>query len=114
MNMSFAETTAQMENRSKRVTRRLRWLHAKPGQVVRPIFKGQGLKKGERVRYLACGPIRFTDVRRERLDAITQDDVDKEGFPGMTSFEFVTMFRQINPGCTGATEVTRIEFEYVD
>jgi hypothetical protein len=114
MNMSFMMTTAQMENRSKTVTRRLGWRTAKAGQVRHPIFKGQGLKKGEKVRRLSWGPIRFVDVRFEPLNAITKEDVIREGFPEMTPFEFVTMFCQHNRGCTGATEITRIEFEYVD
>lgn len=111
--MSFALTTEQMENRSKTVTRRLRWRHAKPGQVVRPIFKGQGLKKGEKIRYLTCGRIRFVAVRFEPLYAITPAEVVREGFPEMSTFEFITMFCQANH-CLRVTEVTRIEFVYVD
>lgn len=111
--MSFAETTEQVRRRTKTVTRRLGWAHLQPGTLIQPIVKGQGLKKGERVSRIN-GPIRVVHVRRERVDAITPDDVWKEGFPGMTPFEFTTLFCQINPGCSGATEITRIEFEYVD
>ena len=47
--MSFALTTEQVRNRTKTVTRRLGWATAKAGDIVQPIVKGQGLKKGERV-----------------------------------------------------------------
>lgn len=111
--MSFAMTTAQIRAKTKTVTRRLGWAHAKPGTVVQPIVKGQGIPKGGKVERIG-GPIRFVDVRREPLNAITPEDVIKEGFPGMTPFEFVTMFCQHNPTCTGTTAVTRIEFVYVE
>lgn len=47
--MSFALTTAQIMEGTKTVTRRLGWLHAKPGQLLRPVRKGMGLRPGERI-----------------------------------------------------------------
>ena len=44
-----------------------------------------GLKKGEKVRVIC--QIRITDVRTEPLDAITQTDCVKEGFPDITPSE---------------------------
>lgn len=112
--MSFALTTAQVSNRTKRVTRRLGWRFAKVGDVVQPVVKGQGIKKGEHVEKIG-GAIRFVRVHRERLDDIVNhpNDCDLEGFPDLTSADFVQMFCEHN-GCAPRTYVTRIEFEYVE
>ena len=56
--MSFALTTAQIMEGTKTVTRRLGWLHAKPGQLLRPVRKGMGLRPGERIDVLR-DPIRL-------------------------------------------------------
>jgi hypothetical protein len=54
-------------------------------------------------------------VRRERLDAITQADVIAEGFPDMSPAGFVEFFCSRFPRrLSGATEVTRIEFRYIE
>jgi hypothetical protein len=134
MNMSFALTTRQIESEQKTVTRRLGWTRAKVGQIVQPIVKGQGLKKGERVTKIGRR-IRFTDVRRERLDRMTTDqdygraECAKEGFSDLTPAEFVYMFCRSHRwpalyaagalvegarSCLPDDEVTRIEFEYVE
>lgn len=114
--MSFALTTDQVRSRSKTVTRRLGWRFAKVGDVVQPVVKSQGLKKGERVETVGA-PIRFVQVTRERLDAIDNeeygtDESRREGFPELSGYEFVSMFCEHN-GCAPDTEVTRIEFEYL-
>lgn len=124
-NMSFMLTTEQVRRREKTVTRRIGWRNAKRGDVVQPVVKGQGLKKGEKVEKIG-GPIRIVSVRRERLDAMaTQDDyyridhpeVIAEGFYGVpgwhTPVEFISQFCQHNR-CQQWDEITRIEFEYVD
>lgn len=110
--MSFALTTAQVRARTKTVTRRRGWEFAKAGDVVQPVVKGQGLKKGETVETIG-GPIRFVRVDRVVLGDITPQDVHREGFPQMTRNEFVKMFTKHN-GCRTYDKVTRIEFEYVD
>jgi hypothetical protein len=53
-------------------------------------------------------------VRREPLDAITAADVAAEGFPQMTPAEFVAFFCRTHRSCGPGTEVTRIEWRYVD
>lgn len=112
-NMSFALTTDQIRDRSKTVTRRLGWRFAKVGDVAQPVVKSQGLKKGETVQKIG-GQIRFRMVTRETLqEGLSQSDVAREGFPHMTPREFIVMFCEHN-GCTPQTEVTRIEFEYVE
>jgi hypothetical protein len=110
--MSFAMTQRQFRARTKTHTRRLGWENAKPGELVRGVEKGQGLKKGEKVQ--SMGVIRFLDVARERLDTITPEGVVREGFPGMSPAEFVVMFCAANRPCQPDWRVTRIAFEYVD
>lgn len=60
--------------------------------------------------------VEVTEVRRERLDAITPEAVVAEGFPQWTNApgEFVEMFCRSHKGCTPSTEVTVIRFRYVD
>lgn len=111
-NMSFALTTEQIRNRTKTVTRRLGWKRAKPGDVVQPVVKGQGIPKGGKVEKIG-GPIRITTVSREVLGDISPQDVYREGFPHMTPREFVAMFKKHNGGLRDQV-VTRIEFEYVE
>lgn len=111
--MSFALTTEQMIARTKTVTRRRGWATLAPGTVLRAIEKGQGLKKGEKVRKL--GLIRVASVRREMLAEILFNDGDvyREGFPHMTAEQFVEMFCEHN-GCSADAPVTRIEFEHIE
>lgn len=110
-NMSFSLTTEQIQQRTKTVTRRLGWRTLKAGDGVWAVKKCMGLKPGERVERLAA--LRVVRVRRERLDAITAADVAAEGFPHLSSAEFVAMFcaaMRVTPSAV----VTRIEFAYVD
>src|SRR5690242_18963622 len=105
-NMSFAITMEQIRYQTKTVTRRLGWKFAKVGDVVQPVVKSQGLKKGETVEKIG-GPIRFINVRRERLSAITDYDVVLEGFEPMTAAEFCEMFCEHNK-LSVYPDVTRI------
>jgi len=110
-NISFALTTEQFINRTKTVTRRLGWDFLKAGDVLCAVEKGMGLKKGEKVRRL--GLIEVVSAWPEPLEAITAEDVVREGFPEMTSENFVEFFcrhNQVDP----STIVNRIEFKYLD
>ena len=109
-NMSFALTTNQFKDHTKDVTRRLGWTFLAPGQLVQGVVKGMGLKKGEKVERL--GIIRIVTMRQEPLNAITQEDVIREGFPQMTPSDFVAMFSQHN-NVRPHEHITRIEFEYM-
>lgn len=115
--MSFALTTDQVRAQTKRFTRRRGWRDAKACDVVQPIVKGQGLKKGEQVQRIG-GPIRFVSVRSEPLSRMTDDlaygqaECVGEGFPELTPQEFVAMFCVANR-CEPTTVVQRIEFEYL-
>jgi hypothetical protein len=119
-NMSFGLTEGPMIEGSKTVTRRVGWLHAKPGQLLRPVRKCMGLRPGERIVVLR-DPIMVLDVRREPLRRLT-DDVDYgfhecalEGFGGHPDYRwpsgFVAMFCATHRGCTPETVVTRILFD---
>lgn len=111
--ISFALTTDQIRNRQKTVTRRLGWRTLKPGTLLQPVVKGQGIPNGGTVERIG-GPIRVVSVERAPLNAITQQDVYREGFPMMTQREFIAMFKKSHAGCRVGTVVTRIEFEFVD
>lgn len=118
-NISFALTTDQIRNRTKTVTRRLGWKNLKPGQILNACVKCMGLKPGEQIQRL--GQIRVVSVKQEPLWRLVsfaeygKQEATKEGFHGMTGNEFVSMFcEHMRPLHGVATEVTRIEFEYVD
>lgn len=114
-NISFAMTTPQMLAGTKDVTRRMGWLSVQPGEMLRGIEKGQGLKKGETVKPLAI--ILLLDVRVERLDRMLTDrdyglaEVKREGFPEMTPEQFVEFFCANHTGCFPDREITRLEFQ---
>ena len=89
-NMSFWLTQDQITNESKDVTRRRGWPFLKPGELIQAVDKMLGLKKGEHPKKLAV--IRVMSTRWEPLNAITKDEVVREGFPDMTPEQFVIMF----------------------
>jgi hypothetical protein len=117
-NASFALTTDQVRARTKTVTRRMGWAFLRVGDLLQPIVKGQGLKKGETVERIG-GPVRVVSVRRERLSRLLRDDdyareeLRREGLPQLTPAQFVQMFCEAND-CRPGAWVTRIEFEYVE
>lgn len=116
-NISFALTTDQIRSRTKTVTRRVGWKFLKAGDTLNACVKCMGLKPGEKIERL--GTIRVVDVRREPLEEMVDSEVygfqeaRSEGFPWLSGSEFVGMFCD-NMKCDPETEVTRIEFEYVD
>jgi len=108
-NMSFMLTKQQIYNKTKTVTRRLGWGFLKPGDIVMACEKCQGLKKGESIVHIS--PIRILNTGWIALDRVTPPEVAREGFPDMTTAEFVEMFCN-KMGCGPHTLVNRIEFEY--
>ncbi len=112
-NISFAMTTEQIRMKTKTVTRRLGWWRLTPGTILQPVEKGMGLKRGEKVVKVG-GPIRVVSVRRERLKEVTQEDVNREGFPYMSREDFILFFL-VGHRCPYIeyTPVNRIEFEYL-
>lgn len=120
-NMSFSQTTEQMRARTKSVTRRIGWENLTAGEFVMAIEKGQGLRKGEKVKPI--GLIRIVSVRRERLNRLLlvpdygASEMTLEGFPpGHRKHDprvFVTEFWN-GTGTPPGEMVTRIEFEFVE
>ena len=109
-NMSFAMTTEQYRNRSKTVTRRFGWWFLQPGDVFMGVEKAMGLKKGEKIKRIH--PARVISARPEPLNAITREDVIKEGFPEMTPEQFVEML-VAKYKCRPDATCNRIEFKHL-
>lgn len=111
-NMSFSYTKDRILDKTKTVTRRLGWTFLWPGDLIQPVEKCMGLKKGEKVKKLG-GPIRILSWARVKLEWINEEDVIREGFPALTPHAFVVMFCR-HMKCDPMDRITRIEFEYVD
>lgn len=113
-NISFFLTKDQFLAGTKTVTRRNGWkfLVGKKGVKLMAVEKGQGLKKGEKVKRL--GPIEVLEARLEPLWHIIQNPVDckREGFPGMCPREFIRFYCKHNGGHADQ-EITRIEFRRI-
>ena len=112
-NISFSLTTPQFYRREKSVTRRLGWNFLKPdgGELLCGVEKGQGFLVDRPLKRLAV--IRTRSARRCRLNSITWDDVEREGFPGMSPRQFVRMFCESHESCRPSSMVTRIEFDFI-
>jgi hypothetical protein len=112
--MSVTLTVAAVRDRTKTVTRRLGWTQLKPGDRLTLCRKvmGRRRKDGTVEPLDRLAEVEVTSVRREPLRAITADDVRKEGFT-VTPAEFVAFFVE-HMGCPVDTEVTRIEWRYLD
>ena len=116
--MSFSLTSPQILDRSKTVTRRVGWSFLKAGDVVRAVEKTRGRKQGEPVRELAL--LRIVNVRVEPLARLladaryAEDELPREGFPCWSTAEFVDTFCRTHGLRTPDSEVTRIQFDYLD
>jgi len=109
--MSVSLTEAAVIARTKDVTRRVGWLVLKPGDRLTLCRKVMGRRRGEPLVRICT--VEVVSVRRERLDAITADDVAREGFPEMSPGEFVEFFCATHKGCQPDSTVTRIEWRYL-
>ncbi|MGN2634595.1 hypothetical protein ACTD5D_30940 [Nocardia takedensis] len=110
--MSVSLTEDQVRARTKTVTRRTGWLHLQPGTRLTLCRRVMGRRRGEPLVRIV--DVEVTNVRRERLDLITTDDVHAEGFPDMSSPDFVDFFCRTHTGCTPQTVITRIQWRYLD
>ncbi len=111
--MSVQLTEQAVVERRKTVTRRLGWHHATPGMRLTLCRKVMGRWRADKTiePLVRLVEVEVVSVRRERLSAITDEDVVREGFPDMDAAEFVAFFCQ-HMRCTPDTEVTRIEWKY--
>jgi hypothetical protein len=110
--MAVSLTEPQVRDRTKTVTRRVGWRMLRAGDQLTLCRKVMGRRRGEPLERIAG--VEVVSVRREPLDAITADDVAAEGFPQMTPAQFVGFFCDTHRGCGPGTEVTRIEWRYLD
>jgi hypothetical protein len=111
--ISFSLTTPQFRARTKDVTRRRGWKNLKPGDVLIAVEKAMGLKKGE--KHVVLGRIEVVSNTTEPLSAIEDypaDETAREGFPELTSCEFVAMFCR-GMGCKASEEIQRVEYRYL-
>jgi hypothetical protein len=122
-NISFSLTTKQFRARTKDVTRRMGWLHLKPGDRLMGCEKCMGRKPGEPL--VRLGEIEVVSAHREPIRRMIkeikwgQDECRREGFPHLNPYEFVTFFCEshgLKVGPLGSTDaiITRIEFRYID
>ena len=88
--MSFRWTEQQLVAGIKTVTRRLGWWKVRPGDQLLAIRQWQELPKGSHQHIL--GSILIRGARPERVKDITPDDVVREGFPDMTTDQFIAFF----------------------
>ena len=111
-NMSFSKTIEQMRDGTKDVTRRHidTWKNLKTGDRLRAVEKSMGLKKGEKMMPIC--EIEVIDVRIERIYHVTQTEVRREGFLGMSRYGFARMLGKIM-GCHIFDECRRIEFRHL-
>jgi hypothetical protein len=110
--MAVSLTETQVRDRTKTVTRRVGWRMLRVGDQLTLCRKVMGRRRGEPLERIAV--VEVTDLRRERLDAISMADVIAEGFPQMTPADFVGFFCGTHRGCGPETEVTRIQWRYLD
>lgn len=122
--MSVAYTEPAVLARTKTVTRRKGWWRdrngralCKPGDRITLCRKVMGRKPGEPLVRIC--DVEVVSVRREPLLALTmdltygQDEVEREGFPGLDPPEFVDRFFVQAQRMNELDEVTRIEWRYL-
>jgi hypothetical protein len=116
--MSVTLTEDQVIARLKQQTRRLGWL---PGKMINNgdqlclVRKAMGRRRpdGTVEPLVRLAVVEVVSARRERLDAITPDDVIAEGFPDLSPEQFIDFFCR-SMHCTPDTEVTVIGWRYDD
>jgi hypothetical protein len=109
--MSVTLTEQAVVERRKTVTRRIGWRFLKTGDRLTLCRKVQGRRPGEPLVRLA--EVEVTSVRREPLSRIAPADVAREGFEPWRRRQFIEFFCE-SMRCEPATEVTRIEWRYLD
>ena len=110
--MSVSHTEQQVVDRSKTVTRRKGWRFLKVGDRLTLCRKVMGRKGAPLVR---LAEVEVVHVHVGPLWEIEQDidDPAREGFPAMSSTEFVEFFCATFGGDEDQI-VTRIEWVYLD
>jgi hypothetical protein len=127
--MSVAFTEQAVVERRKTVTRRKGWTFLKPGDRLTLCRKVMGRKPGEPLVRVA--EVEVVAVSRERLDRLlmrqglynnfarlarewADEEMVREGFPDLDPAEFVRRYFVDAQGIGEKTDVTRIEWRYLD
>lgn len=125
--LSVSLTAQAVVERRKTQTRRLGWRFLKAGDRLTLVRKAQGRRRKdgtvEPLERLA--EVEVTEVRRERLWSITDDDIAREAVDGDHWTEWYTETGQPTPGawvewyceemnCEPDTMVTVITWRYLD
>lgn len=120
--MSVALTEPAVRARTKTQTRRLGWSNLRAGEELRLVRKAMGRSRvlPDGSRYVEplvdVARVRVVEVRRERLDAITDEDVAREGFelgPDEHPAAWFVAFFTEHMRCAPDAEVTVITWEYL-
>jgi hypothetical protein len=117
--MSCSMTIEAVENRTKTVTRRHigTWTKLATGDHLTLIEQGMGLKPGQKQVVLA--EVEIIDVRVETLLDVTQQEVEREGFPHWSVDDFREFwaaghgYHKTGLSITGVP-CRRIEWRYTD
>ena len=117
--MSVAFTEDAVRARTKTVTRRKGWWEdkngrrlLKPGDRLTLCRKVMGRKAGEPLVRIC--DVEVVGMRREALWRITDNDVAREGFPGMPRWDFIQRYFMDAQGIHPTDTITRIEWRYLD
>ena len=112
--MSVTLTEAAVLDRSKTVTRRLGWRMLTVGTKITLCRKVMGRRRADGTvdPLVRLAQVEVVAVGQEPLDAITNEDVHREGFPGKDREWFLDFFTH-HMRCNADDEVTRIEWSYL-
>lgn len=113
--MSVSATEAAVVARTKTETRRLGWKKLPPGVTLDLCRKVMGRRRtdGTVDPLVRLARVHVESVGWERLDAITQDSVDREGVPGVTTPAQFVAFYTAAFRCQPNTLVTVIRWRYL-
>ena len=112
--MSVSLTEQAVVERRKTVTRRLGWRFLQPGARLTLCRKTRGRRRrdGTVEPLVRLADVEVVDVRSSMLDAITSEDVIREGLEDFTPEMFVDYFCR-HMRCAPDAVVTRIEWRYL-
>ena len=110
--MSVSLTEPQVRARTKTVTRRMGWSYLRPGDRLTLCRKVMGRRNGEPLVRIC--DVEVVEVSRERLMDIMPHEVISEGFPYWLPGDFIDFFCSTHKGCQPWSQVTRIEWRYLE
>jgi hypothetical protein len=116
--ISVGLTIESVQDQSKTVSRRLGFQKLKIGDLLQPVRKCMGLKKGEAIERIGC-PIKVLEIKREPLHKMLDypdyglSECIKEGLPRLSPREFVALLCKTYKIDT-MQPVTRIKWEYTE